>query len=204
VNDVARLTEIPDEPRLWLSSGDADGSCGRAALGWQEARFAVRRVRGRKMRHKAALFDEFAAALQFPGYFGENWDAFAECLSDLDWVPPGAGYVLIVTEPAQVLRESPADFRILVRTLDSTMMEWAMAVEAGEWWDRPPVPFNVVLEAERGNEDAIAARWRRARANLSRLDTRHRKCITGPFLAGSADNPRILARRLEPDSPLRY
>ena len=40
-------------------------------------------LRGRKMTTLRQLFDEFAAALQFPYYFGANKDAFDECLSEV-------------------------------------------------------------------------------------------------------------------------
>src|SRR5687768_144406 len=32
------------------------------------------------------LFDAYAANLGFPSYFGRNWDAFIDCLSDLSWI----------------------------------------------------------------------------------------------------------------------
>jgi RNAse (barnase) inhibitor barstar len=32
------------------------------------------------------LFDAYAANLRFPAYFGRNWDAFIDCLSDLSWI----------------------------------------------------------------------------------------------------------------------
>ncbi len=30
--------------------------------------------------------EELAEALQFPDYYGKNWDAFDECMCDLDWL----------------------------------------------------------------------------------------------------------------------
>src|SRR6266852_9437625 len=69
---------------------------------------AGRFLRGMKMTTVSALFDEFAAALQFPSYFGENWDAFDECLTDLDWLP-AEGYVLLITNSTHLLEAEPSD-----------------------------------------------------------------------------------------------
>ncbi|NDU71550.1 hypothetical protein GWI34_02765 [Actinomadura sp. DSM 109109] len=41
-------------------------------------------VDGHACRTRAAFFREAARALGFPGHFGHNWDAFLDCLRDLD------------------------------------------------------------------------------------------------------------------------
>lgn len=38
---------------------------------------------------KDVLLDRLADALNFPDYFGRNWDALWECICDLSWLPPG-------------------------------------------------------------------------------------------------------------------
>jgi hypothetical protein len=40
-------------------------------------------------------------------------------------------------------------------------------VESGEWWDRPAVPFHVVLQSPSREAAAVRARWRAADAEIS-------------------------------------
>lgn len=142
-------------------------AAGEAVSGWAESGLVVRIVRGRKMRTWEALFDEFAAALQFPWYFGENGDAFDECLADLGWLPPQSGYVIVMTSPIEVLVDEDSDaLARLLASLTRACEEWAQPVELGEWWDRPPVPFHVVLHAPVGEASAITRRWVEAGAGV--------------------------------------
>lgn len=57
--------------------------------GWR-----VYRLDGRAIGSKADLFNQAAAELHFPSYFGYNWDAFEECLNDLAWEPAGPALLL--------------------------------------------------------------------------------------------------------------
>jgi hypothetical protein len=106
----------------------------------------VRVLRGSKMRTEATMFDEISAAFQFPYYFGENWPALAECIQDLEWLPTDSGYVILITDPELTLSLEP-DFgaSVLIRTLLQARRIWGLPVEEGEYWDRGPIPFNVVL-----------------------------------------------------------
>lgn len=40
---------------------------------------------------------QIAIALDFPDWFGHNWDALADCMSDLSWLPQGTAYVFVLT-----------------------------------------------------------------------------------------------------------
>ena len=131
-----------------------------ALLGWIDAGLVVRIARGRKSRTRSALFDEFAAALQFPLYFGENEDAFDECLSELELLPRQAGFAILITEPEQVLADADSTTMAwLVRSLRRAAQEWGEPIELGEWWDRPAVPFHVVLACEPEAVDGATRRW---------------------------------------------
>lgn len=159
MTDTLALMKVEAELRPLLLEGDPQ-SIGSAVMGWVESGLTARVVRGRKTRTLRGLFDEFAAALQFPLYFGENEDAFNECVAELETLPAGEGYVVTITEPDQVLAdEDAAALGWLVRSLTSAAEEWAQPVELGEWWDRPAVPFHVVLAGDPAQIERAARRW---------------------------------------------
>lgn len=136
-----------------------------AIMDWAEAGLTVRVVRGRKMGSLTELFDEFSAALQFPLYFGENEDAFDECIADLEALPSREGYVVTITEPDLVLAEADqASLPWFARSLASAAEGWGRPVELGEWWDRPAVPFHVVLAGAPESIALAESRWSSAGA----------------------------------------
>lgn len=67
---------------------------------------------------KQALFATLAAQLNFPGYFGENWDALEECLGDLSWLPVGP---VIVRHADVPLVSDPRHAKIYVAILNTTV-----------------------------------------------------------------------------------
>lgn len=85
----------------------------------------LRHLRGTRMGSPWLLFDEWAAALQFPPYFGENWDAFDECLNDLSWLPPVDPCVLLILDAHTVLDHATHDeLEILAKILKETATAW--------------------------------------------------------------------------------
>lgn len=170
MTDTLALMKVEAVLRPVLLEGDAE-TIGSAVMGWVESGLTARVVRGRKMRTMGGLFDEFAAAMQFPLYFGENEDAFNECIAELEGLPAGEGYVVTITEPDQVLAdEDAAALGWLVRSLTSAAEEWAQPVELGEWWDRPAVPFHVVLAGDPAQIESAARRWSGAGASTVPFD----------------------------------
>lgn len=72
-------------------------------------------------RDKGELLARVAGALQFPAWFGANWDALEDCLTDLSWLRAD-GHVLLL-EGASGL---PADdFGVFRDVLSSSAQYWA-------------------------------------------------------------------------------
>lgn len=114
-----------------------------------------RMIRGHKTRTTATLFDEFAAALQFPCYFGENWDAFDECMTDLAWVP-GDAYVFLIVQSIHVLDKEPVDqLHLFLKTLQNAGKEWSNPAPHAP---RPPHAFRVLLQCDGEQEAALYAK----------------------------------------------
>lgn len=155
-------------PRFLLHAVDPS-SATNAAWAWTESGSVVRVLRGQKMKTEQGVFDEVGAALQFPYYFGENWDAMDECITDLEWLPSGAGYVLVIADADQALIADEESLSILSSVLARAIEEWATPVERGEWWDRPAVAFSVVLQAAPANAGVCRQRWEAAGASVEAL-----------------------------------
>ncbi len=81
-----------------------------------------------------------ARALQFPDYFGHNWDAFEECIRNLEWLP-ARGYVLVLNGYDRFARSDPKNWNIGLDILK----------EAVGTWSRTETPMYVLLQ---GPEDA--------------------------------------------------
>lgn len=122
----------------------------------------LRFLRGERMRTAEALFDEFAAALQFPYYFGRNWAALDECLADLEWVP-GQRYILMFTQAEAICKdENLPEFSTLLKILSKVSAEWATPIAQQGALDRSAKQFHSVFQC--GDSHLIEERF--SEANL--------------------------------------
>jgi hypothetical protein len=138
------------------------------ALGGLESsaanRLVARLIRGRKSTTREAFFDESAAALQFPYYFGENWDAFNDCITDLSWLRADA-VVICVSDANRLLDAAPAE----------QLERFAAVIDnAATRWNKPEKgqlarPFHVVLQVAPGEEAAQEKRMQAAGMKLGRV-----------------------------------
>lgn len=103
----------------------------RGWVGW--------RLSGRLVDGKASFLAACAQAMSFPAYFGHNWDAFEECLTDLSWAP-STGYVLLYDDPLHFASAQPDQWQVALGILHDTV----------EYWRRQDTPFFVLLRRTHG------------------------------------------------------
>jgi len=118
----------------------------------------VRFLRGRKMHSLDGLDNEFAAAMQFPWYYGENWPAFDECLKDLSWISAEV-YLLFIYHSNEVLvAEDKEQFSVFIRILQEIGEDWSKPMEGSDIWNRPATPFHVIFHANPGEKQNVMLR----------------------------------------------
>lgn len=94
---------------------------------------------GNTISDKATFLRACAQAMAFPAYFGHNWDALDECLTDLAWAP-AHGYAILYENVAPFIRQAPA--------------EWSVArdilIDAVDYWRGTRTPLVVLLRHTAG------------------------------------------------------
>lgn len=90
---------------------------------------------------RQAFMDRATADLRLPGWFGRNWDALADCLTDLSWWPADhGGRRLHVRGWRQYAAALPREWRIVKDILR----------DAEVFWRRSGTELAVVLEDDGG------------------------------------------------------
>ena len=72
---------------------------------------------------KAEFLAALAQAFQMPAWFGANWDALADALSDLSW-RPAAGYVLLLQNSGATFNLTAEDYRMVRELLLEMTSFW--------------------------------------------------------------------------------
>ncbi len=147
-------------PWLWRWVADVDdtysGIC-QARLAVLGKDYFVGALRGTEMRARDDVFEQFATLLQFPRHFGGNWNAFIDCINDLDWLC-ARGIAIIILDAVHVCDEADADeLSLLLRLLADAGRRWAEPNEL-----RESLPFHVVLHAAPSDSPALHRRMLRA------------------------------------------
>ncbi len=111
----------------YLNSAVHTAPCANDAAIVQEAAIArgldFSHVDLRDVEYPAQLFTAIASALEFPEYFGMNWDAVYDCLTDMSW-RPAAGYVLFLVGLRSLCQHPEIDVALAERVLESATLYW--------------------------------------------------------------------------------
>lgn len=98
----------------------------------KQSNFQVFHLEGQQIVSLDRYFTALADLFQFPDYFGGNWDAVADCLTDLSW--EDGDRILIVYSDYQGLRAGD--------DWDLAMEIWSNAIG---FWRAQSVTVSVVL-----------------------------------------------------------
>lgn len=92
---------------------------------------------GGKIRDKKTFLENIARAMDFPDYFGKNWDALNDSITDLSW-ERAVGYILLFQAPERFIKTSPEDWDIALEIFNSAI----------EFWQEQNIPFYVLLRGD--------------------------------------------------------
>lgn len=112
----------------------------------------VARLNGHEMAEEVSTFQHFFEVLEFPDYFGWNWNAFYDCVRDLSWLV--ADYRILVIESAESALSEDDDAR---------RMFFGCLWRAGQRWSYTKRPegvtltkLSVVLSCDKDSASAFA------------------------------------------------
>jgi RNAse (barnase) inhibitor barstar len=115
----ARLRDIVQAGVYHEPHGDVDA----IASGADGNGYATFRVDLQGVQDKDGLLDAIARAMDFPDWFGHNWDALADCLGDLSW-RPADGYVVLLQNCDGVHGRAESDFVTLMQVFSRAADDW--------------------------------------------------------------------------------
>ena len=88
----------------------------------------------------------FSKSIQFPNYFGENWNAWDECACDLDWLMFSSIAIVIDNYDRMFrLTKHPSDEKRHFEECLSRMHEY--------WTEEAKVPCEITIFSEQGKYD---------------------------------------------------
>jgi len=100
----------------------AGGDVPALAAAMRDGGLRVHHIDLQGVADKRTLLARLAAQLDFPSGFGGNWDALADNLGDLQWLP-APGYALFLCD-VDALRTAGKDFDTLLDVMDEASADW--------------------------------------------------------------------------------
>lgn len=122
MKELSRILKAPLESGVYVLAQPSDaGDVQRIA---SESGFAFFHVRGHDVCTKDQFLNETAKAFKFPAYFGHNWDALEDCLTDMSWVEAD-GFLMLFDTFNSFAEHSPDDFATALDILSASCQFWS-------------------------------------------------------------------------------
>lgn len=91
---------------------------------------------GEKLKNKEQLLKALKEGLCFPDYFGFNWDALQDCITDLSWLQGIAKVDVVIKNSSKLLNdEDDSSLQVFLEIMDYAVSFWNGEVE-----DSLPLP----------------------------------------------------------------
>lgn len=94
-------------------------------------------IEGDTIFEKPDFFRVSIPAINLPEYFGKNWDAWEECITDLSWCE-SSSYLFVYKNPQNFATHSPEDWEIFKDILSTTIA----------YWSEQKISFSVIFTSE--------------------------------------------------------
>jgi RNAse (barnase) inhibitor barstar len=91
---------------------------------------------GNRIVDSTSLFQEFATAMQFPEYFGHNWDALKDCLTELDGHEVDR-YIITIDKLDRFITKDPSQWTNFLDVCKSVV----------EYWQDTETPVYILLHS---------------------------------------------------------
>jgi len=131
--DFSKLVETGASGVYRCHSALAESALGAAT----QRGMRVEKVALTGSRDKNAFLNAVSGALAFPDYFGHNWDAFYDCLVELEH-GKGEGLLVLLRDASGFARAEPDEFAAAVDALQ----------DAADFWEGEQKTLLVVVELE--------------------------------------------------------
>lgn len=92
--------------------------------------YPMYRINLSKVTDKDGFLAAVGTSLGFPDWYGHNWDALADCLTDLSWMAAD-GYVIILDHADAFASANPTDFATALSIFQ----------DAADTWREDGIPF---------------------------------------------------------------
>lgn len=132
--DLSALLADPAPSGAYFVDAHDRAALVEAAYGLE---FRIASIDCRGVRNRDGGLARIAQALDFPEWFGGNWDALQDSLRDLSWLP-GDGYLLLFDHSSGWREADPEGFATLIEILNDAGRSWAAA--GTPFWALLPLP----------------------------------------------------------------